>query len=129
MKKILRLILAAACLLLFSMTAAQAAEKVLTASCPASGQGQIIWQQNKAGRYLCLPGGWDASAISLSVAGLDCIYIGEEQQEIRLNEPADLQPYLGIRVPVRGGDGKGMGNLLIIQGSPVTSLMFQIDDK
>ena len=129
MKKILRLILAAACLLLFSVTAAQAAEKVLTASCPASGQGQVIWQQNKAGRYLCLPGGWDASAISLSVAGLDCIYIGEEQQEIRLNEPADLQPYLGIRVPVRGGDGMGMGNLLIIQGSPVTSLMFQIDDK
>ena len=129
MKRVIRIILVTVLLLLLPVCAAQAAEKTLTASCPASGQGQVVSQKNKAGRFLCLPGGWDASAISLSAEGLNCIYIGDEQKEIRLNQPADLRPYIGQRVPVRGDDGKGLGSLLIIQGSPVTSLMFQIDDK
>ena len=129
MKRLIRTMLLTVLLLLLSAGAAQAAGKILAATCPASGQEQVIWQEKKGYRYLCLPGGWDASAITLSMDGFENIYVGEEEQEIRLNQPADLRPYLGTQMPLKGGDGKKMGKLLIIQGSPITSLMFRVDDK
>ena len=129
MKRGIRAALTAALLLMLSAAGARAAEKTLAASCPASGTDEVIWQKNKAGLYLCLPGGWDASALHLSLEGSDRIYLGEEQREIRLDEPADLRPYLGTRTPVRDGNGKRLGNLLIMQGSPITSILLTMNEK
>ena len=129
MKRLIRTIILTVLLLLLSAGAAQAAGKKLTATCAAAGQGQVIWQEKRSYRYICLPGGWDASAITLSMDGMESIYLGEDEQEIRLNQATDLRPYLGTPLPLKGGDGKKMGKLLIIQGSPITSLMFTIDEK
>ena len=117
--------------LLLGTAAAKAAGRTLGAVCAASGGYRIIWQSNKSGNYLCLPGGWDVSAVTLSMENEDwsCIYLGEEQTKIPLNEPVDLTPYLGRPVPAWKADGTGMGTLQVMQGSPVCSLLFEVDPK
>ena len=129
-KKLLPAILILLAALLIS-AAASAAGRVLTASCPASGGYRIIWQKNKSGNFICLPGCWDASAVTLTMENenWDCIYLGEEKTRVALKEPVDLTPWLGLQVPAYSGEGSGIGTLRIMQGSPITDLMFEVDPK
>ena len=115
-------------LLLFCASAA-AAEKTMTAVCPSVCSETVEWQSGKSGYYLCLPGGWDASAITLSMEGGDCIFLGKEKIRIPLGEPADLTPYLGERLPLWDAEDRRIGNFQVLQGSPVLSLMFTADAK
>ena len=111
--------------------AASAASRTLTASCAASGGYRVLWQKNKAGSYLCLPGCWDAAAVTLTMENesWDCIFLGEEKTRIPLNEPVDLRPWLGKQVPAWTGSGTGMGSIRILQGSRISDLLFDVDPK
>ena len=129
MRRIIRAVFLTALLVLLAGSAALAAADTVRASCPSVGPDEVIWQKNKAGYYLCLPGGWDASAVRLTADGSESLLLGAEGIRIPADGTADLRPWLGTRVALKRGDGKRLGNVLIMQGSPVTSLLFQVNEK
>ncbi len=127
----LRFCAALALLLFLALFAAgaSAASAQFSASCPACGEELVLSWDSSGGPVLFLPGAWDASSVLLVHSRWDTFLLGEDRLPVSAQSPVDLTPFLGSRVPVFTPEHKSLGSLQILQGSPVLSLHFSVDEK
>lgn len=120
--------MAAALFLLLRIPGAKAVrERILTAGCP--GQcGETVVSMTKGDKMvLSLPGAWDASRVTLEMAGVEELYLGRDPVPFAPGVPGDLREKIGGTYQLGDGRGKTMGYVTIQQGSVLPALFLTVN--
>jgi len=116
-------------LLLFGASAYAAGDRPLRAGCPSRRGETVLSRTGKGGIILSLPGFWDPTQVTLEVSGSEKLLIGKEKREIAAGEAADITDLIGKKTEVRDGKGVLVGNLTVLQGSPIPALFLEADGE
>lgn len=114
-------------LLLLCFSAFAAGERAVQAGCPSRCGETVLSRKGKGGLILSLPGFWDPTQVTLEVPGSEKLLIGKEKREITAGETVDITDLIGKKNEVRDGKGVLVGNLTILQGSPIQALFLEAD--
>ena len=116
-------------LLLLCSSAFAAGERPVQAGCPSRCGETVQSRTGKGELILSLPGFWDPTQVTLEVSGSEKLLIGKDKREIPAGETVDITDLIGKKNEVRDGKGVLVGNLTILQGSPIPALFLEADGE
>ena len=116
-------------LLLLCSSAFAAGERPVQAGCPSRCGETVQSRMGKGELILSLPGFWDPTQVTLEVSGSEKLLIGKDKREIPAGETVDITDLIGKKNEVRDGKGVLVGNLTILQGSPIPALFLEADGE
>ena len=128
-RRIVPVLLAVLLLLAGACTAASAAGSSLTLTFADGPETVIVSREKGKDSLLFVPGNRDLSRVTLTMAGQEILYLGEEKTAAAAGETVDLSRYAGKRIPVAGAKGTTLTWLRVMQGSEVPSLFLTTDAK
>ena len=127
-RRIIRIAVWGILFLLLHCPAAFAAGTVtVKAGCPSRCGEMVISRTGRSGIILSLPGFWDASAVTLELAGSEKLFLGPEKREIAAGMPADATGLIGASTEIWDSRGVLAGKLTILQGSAIPALFIECD--